>query len=156
MILRIGVGDTIPKQEGYLNLDVRDLPNIDIVADATSLPFEDRELDGIESRNLVEHFSRHEIDAVLREWARVLKIGGTMVIQTIDMGELMDNWREIPTENMLDGILGAQTYPENFHKMAFTRQILEQKLLDTGMEISICYQFVDRLIPRIQVKAMKL
>lgn len=156
MIIRIGVGDTLPKQHGYINVDIRPLDNIDVVADAMKLPFRKGEHDSIESRNLVEHFSRYEIDDLFKEWARVLKKKGTMVIQTIDMGELMDYWREIPEDNLLDAILGAQTYPENFHKMAFTKDILEKKLKKAGMKIIKTHQFVERLIPRIQVIAEKL
>jgi predicted SAM-dependent methyltransferase len=154
-ILRIGVGEIEPRQEGYLNVDIRDLPNIDVVADAVQLPFNDGEHDGIESRNLVEHFGRHEIQNLFNEWARVLKKGGSVVIQTIDMGELMLNWQEIPTENMLDGILGAQTYPENFHKMAFTIDIMKKHLKDAGFVVTEYRPFIQRLIPRMQVTAIK-
>lgn len=155
MILRIGVGDTMLKQEGYLNVDLRPLPNIDVVADAAKLPFKDNEHDGIESRNLVEHFSRHEIRGVLKEWARVLKPGGTATIETVDMGELMDHWKEIPTENWLDGVLGAQTYPENFHKMSFTKDLLLELLHEAGLYEQEVYQFEHRQIPRIIVIAYK-
>ncbi len=155
MILRIGVGDTHQKEEGYLNVDIRDLPNIDVIADAAQLPFQDGEHDGLETRNLVEHFSRHEIQNVLNEWARVLKKGAYIIIETIDMGELMSNWTEIPTENLLDGILGAQTYPENFHKMAFTTDTITQYLEKAGFKVERGSQFIHRLIPRMQVKAIK-
>lgn len=155
-ILRIGVGDTFPKQEGYLNVDIRDLPNIDVVADAKQLPFKDGEHDGLESRNLVEHFGRHEIDDLFKEWARVLKPGATFTIETVDMGTLMDNWRDIPTENMLDGILGAQTYPENFHKMAFTQDILKDKLFEHGLRVLEGIAFVHREIPRMIVKGERV
>lgn len=155
MILRIGVGDTMQKQDGCLNVDIRDLPNIDVVADAKKLPFKNKEHDGIESRNLIEHFGRYEIDDVLKEWARVLKKGGYMALETVDMGGLMDYWRDIPTENLLDGILGAQTYPENFHKMVFTEEILKEKLKNVGMEIVVCEKFIHRMIPRIALRAIK-
>jgi ubiquinone/menaquinone biosynthesis C-methylase UbiE len=155
MILRIGVGDIDPKQEGYLNVDIRDFPNVDVVADAKKLPFKDGEYDGVESRNLVEHFSRLEIDEVFKEWARVLKKGGTFTIETIDMGRLMDNWRKIPSEDLLDGILGKQTYPENFHKMAFTQDILKDKLFTAGLRVMEGLIFDHRNIPRMVAKGIK-
>jgi predicted SAM-dependent methyltransferase len=155
MILRVGVGDTCPKQKGYLNIDIRPLPNIDVVTDAKNLPFEDEEHDGIESRNLVEHFSRFEIDALFKEWARVLKPGGYMQIETIDMGDLMDHWREIPIEHWMDGMLGAQTYPENFHKYAFTVDIMRHKLEGVGMKDIRFTSFDHRQIPRMVVRAIK-
>ena len=156
MILRLGVGDTLPKQDGYLNVDLRDLPNIDVVADAAKLPFKDGEHDGIETRNLVEHFSRHEIDGVFKEWARVLKKGGRLFIETVDVGELMNHWQDIPEENWMDGLLGAQTYPENFHKMAFTKENMTRKLQEAGFSVFAFQQFIHREIPRMQVIADKL
>lgn len=155
-ILRIGVGDTFAKMDGYLNVDIRDLPNIDVVADALKLPFEDGEHEGIESRNLVEHFSRFEIKPLLKEWARVLKVGGFASIETVDMGLTMDYWRDIPTENWMDGMLGAQTYPENFHKMAFTKEIMISYLEECGFGVSKFEQFVEREIPRMKVHAIKV
>lgn len=154
-IIRIGVGDTFPKQEGYVNADIRDLPNIDLVCDAKQIPVEDGTFDGLESRNLVEHFGRHEIGDLFKEWARILKKGGEFTIETVDMTRLMDNWRQIPTENLLDGILGAQTYPENFHKMAFTQDILKEKLFDAGLRVLEGAIFDHREIPRMIVKGIK-
>lgn len=156
MILRLGIGDTAPKQKGYLNVDIRDLPNIDVVSDAAKLPFTDGEHDGIETRNLVEHFSRHEIADVFKEWARVLKPGGVLKIETVDMGLTMDNWRTIPEDNWMDGMLGAQTYPENFHKMAFTQSNMTRLLADAGFSITVFRQFTFREIPRMYIEATKL
>jgi predicted SAM-dependent methyltransferase len=156
MIIRLGVGDTAEKQEGFLNVDIRPLSNIDVVADAANLPFKDEEHDGIYTRNLVEHFGRHEIDAVLREWARVLKSGSILFIETVDAGRTMDVWRKIPTENWMDGILGAQTYPENFHKMAFTEELMIKKLADAGFNVTRFETVVHREIPRMKVWAEKI
>lgn len=155
MILRLGVGETYPKQPGYLNMDIRSLPNIDIVGDAKKIPLDDGSVNGIETRNMVEHFGRHEIDDLFEEWNRVLKPGGYVHIETVDMGLLMDNWRNIPTENWMDGVLGAQTYPDNFHKMAFTADLFETFLDRAGFDVQDIEQFEFRQIPRIIVKAIK-
>jgi ubiquinone/menaquinone biosynthesis C-methylase UbiE len=125
------------------------------VADVRKLPFPDGEADGIVNRNLIEHFGRNEIKPLLKEWSRVLKQGGFLMVETVDMGMLMDKWKDIPEENLLDGILGAQTYAENFHKMIFTREILERFLTESGMEVKEVKQFEEREIPRIKILAIK-
>lgn len=153
-ILHLGCGES--RMEGAINIDVRPLPNIDVVADVRKLPYKDGEVDGIVNRNIIEHFGRAEIKPLLAEWSRVLKTGGFINIETVDVGKTMDKWREIPEENLLDGILGAQTYPENFHKMLFTREILERFLTEAGMEVKEVNQFEAREIPRIRVLAFKL
>lgn len=153
-ILNLGCGEQ-PRQEGITNVDIRPLPNVDVVADVKKLPFKDEEVDGIFNRNLIEHFGRHETKELLQEWTRVLKKGGFLHIETVDGGETMNRWQEIPEENLLDGILGAQTYPENFHKMIFTRDILVRFLEEAGLHIHKVNQFVAREIPRISIEAIK-
>jgi predicted SAM-dependent methyltransferase len=154
LILNLGSGD-MGRQEGITNVDCRKLPNVDVVADVKKLPFGDNEIEGILNRNLIEHFGRNEIKPLLTEWVRVLKPGGFMRIETVDMGKLMDNWRSIPEENLLDGILGAQTYDENFHKMIFTKQILTRFLEEAGMEVKEVVQNIQREIPRIVIVSIK-
>lgn len=153
-IYNLGAGD-MGKQEGIINVDIRPLPNVDIVADVAKLPLPDNEADVVMSRNLIEHFGRHEYKDVLKEWMRVLKKGGVLRIETVDMGLLMDKWRNIPEENWLDGVLGAQTYPENFHKMSFTRERLEKDFEALGLEIKMIEQFDARDIPRIIIEGIK-
>jgi predicted SAM-dependent methyltransferase len=152
-IANLGSGSMV-KSEGIINVDCRDLPTVDVVADVTKLPFKKGELDGVMNRNLIEHFGRHEIEGLLKEWARVIKKGGFIQVETVDMGRTMDRWRDIPEENLLDGALGAQTYPENFHKMLFTKEILE-RYLDKDFKDLKVDQFEAREIPRIIITGIK-
>jgi predicted SAM-dependent methyltransferase len=154
-VLHLGCGET-GKQDGMINVDIRNLPNVDVISDIRDMPFMDSSAGGITTRNAIEHFGRNEIKPLLNEWSRVLKKGGFLRVETVDMGELMDKWRQIPEENMLDGILGAQTYDENFHKMVFTKDILERFLKEAGFMIKEVNQFEAREIPRILIVAFKI
>lgn len=153
-ILNLGAGDS-GKVEGIINVDIRPLPTVDVVADVKDLPFEDNECEGVMSRNLIEHFGRHEYFDVVKEWVRILRPGGFLKVETVDMGLLMDKWRNIPEENWMDGVLGAQTYPENFHKMAFTREHLEKDFEKLGLDVLEVQQFDAREIPRIIILGTK-
>ena len=154
IILNLGSGNCV-RQEGMVNVDIRHTPFVDVIADVRELPYKDGEIEGIVNRNLIEHFARNEITPLLKEWARVIQKGGFLMVETVDMGELMNHWKEIPEENLLDGILGAQTYDENFHKMIFTRDMLERYLTEAGMEVKEVEQFITREIPRIKILAIK-
>lgn len=140
---------------GAINVDIRDLPGVDVVADARKLPFKDGELEGLASRNLIEHFDRHEIKDVAKEWARVVEKGGFIEIETVDMGTTMDKWRSIPTENLIDCIFAAQTYPENYHKMLMTEDILVSLFRAAGMELGKIERFEYREIPRFKLWFIK-
>ena len=54
--------------------------NPDIIADARVLPLEDCFADVVFSSHTLEHFSFHETVSVLKEWIRIAKIGGKIVI----------------------------------------------------------------------------
>jgi SAM-dependent methyltransferase len=81
--LNLGCGDKI--LPGYINVDVapsRRGARPDVLCDLRRLdPFADNSVDEILSVHVVEHFWRWEVIAILNEWRRVLKPGGTMILE---------------------------------------------------------------------------
>src|SRR3989338_9093921 len=81
--LNLGCGDKI--LEGYINVDVvesRSGMKPDVICDLHHLtPFSDASADEILSVHVVEHFWRWEVVDILKEWVRVLKPGGKMVLE---------------------------------------------------------------------------
>jgi len=81
--LNLGCGDKI--LPGYVNVDVvesRAGKRPDVMCDLHRLqPFEDASVDEVLAVHVVEHFWRWEVVDVLKEWARVLKPGGKMILE---------------------------------------------------------------------------
>lgn len=80
--LNLGCGDKI--LPGYLNVDVapsRAGKVPEIICDLHVLPFDGDSADEILSVHVIEHFWRWEVQDVLREWVRVLKPGGRMILE---------------------------------------------------------------------------
>lgn len=81
--LNLGCGDKI--LEGYVNVDVaasRAGRRPDVLCDLRKLePFETDSCDEVMAIHVVEHFYRWEVIDVLREWLRVLKPGGRMILE---------------------------------------------------------------------------
>jgi predicted SAM-dependent methyltransferase len=65
----------------YVNLDYRWVPGVDVVWDSLrTLPFPDDRFRGIFTEHCLEHFTLMELDQVLHDFQRVLKIGGCLRI----------------------------------------------------------------------------
>ncbi len=81
--LNLGCGDKI--LAGYVNVDVaasRRGHKPDVLCDLHRLtPFDDDTIDEILSVHVVEHFWRWEVVDVLKEWLRVMKPGGMMILE---------------------------------------------------------------------------
>jgi SAM-dependent methyltransferase len=81
--LNLGCGDKI--LEGYINVDVapsRRGLKPDVLCDLHHLTtFEDNYADEILAVHVVEHFWRWEVVDILKEWVRVLKPKGRMVLE---------------------------------------------------------------------------
>lgn len=75
--LHLGCGDII--KEGWVNLDIREMPGVDVVRDVLrGLPFHDETFDHILSTNFLEHIPQADVIWFMNEMWRVLKFGGTM------------------------------------------------------------------------------
>jgi hypothetical protein len=81
--LNLGCGDKI--LEGYVNVDVapsRAGRKPDVLCDLRRLePFADDSAEEVLAVHVVEHFWRWEVLDVLKEWVRVLRPGGRMVLE---------------------------------------------------------------------------
>lgn len=78
-VLNLGSG---PRriEKMWINLDVIPLDHVDLVADATHLPFRDGSLDAVVNESLFEHLP--DPISVAREISRVLKPGGLLYTST--------------------------------------------------------------------------
>jgi len=155
MILELGSG-RMKRVPDVINVDIRPLPNVDVVCDLRKLPYEDNTIDEIRSSDVIEHFGRFEIEPLLKEWVRVLKPGGVMLNRTVDIGRNMDKWHEIPWPDLMNAVLGAQDYEQNFHKMMFTKESLSELMTKAGMKILKTERYSIRKLPRMRVIGQKI
>lgn len=73
--------------EGYVNVDKRDLPGVDIVADLTNKwPWEDGSVDVVRASHVFEHIPSQHVCHFMAEAHRVLSLHGVLDI-TVPHGE---------------------------------------------------------------------
>jgi len=133
--LNLGCGGDIV--EGFLNIDLYgDTPNV-IAMDVRKLEFEDNTVDQILASDVLEHFPFREVNQVLKEWARVLKPGGEIIIRSPSL--------ELQAKAYLDGkwdadvasymIFGGQTTPGDFRHIAFDENSIKKHLAKANLEM---------------------
>ena len=79
--LNLGCGKT--KMPGFINVDRRNFPEVDAVADLTQAwPWSDGSVEEIHASHIVEHFSGLERVHIFNEMYRVMRIGAKALIIT--------------------------------------------------------------------------
>lgn len=138
-IIDLGCG---PMPESYvtdegsvLRVDIREEVKPDYRCDLRMLPFGTGEFDIVFSSHTLEHFPRKDVPIVLDEAIRIMKPEGELrlVLPNIKWAAQHIMNDEIDGD-VLNVLYGAQSYDENFHKMGFTPQIIEQLLAERGFK----------------------
>ncbi|MDA8519144.1 hypothetical protein NNO03_22495, partial [Citrobacter sp. Igbk 16] len=121
--------------EGYINVDARQLPGIDVICDAGNLFFDDQSLDEIYSAHLIEHFTEVELSRViLPNWLSKLKKGGVLRIVTPDANSMINDYVQgiMSFEDLRKVTYGAQDYEGDFHYNMFSVDYLIDILSNVG------------------------
>ena len=156
--LNLGAGH-IPV-DGYLNVDARDLPGIDVVADIRTLPFGAGDVSEIYSAHLLEHFPLEELSrTLLPYWYSLLKPGGRFRAVVPDAETMLTEHAagRMSFEDLREVTFGGQEYEGDFHFNMFSHvsicELLEKSgFIDAQVEEAarrngLCYE--------MQVSAVK-
>jgi len=139
--LRINLGSGPFDVEGYLSIDARDLPNVDIVSDVANLPFESESVDEIYSAHLLEHFEKLVLEKeLLPYWFNLLKSDGVFTAIVPDMDAMANKYVEgnMTFSELSEVIMGSQDYKLDYHYSVFSPELLVDMLNKAGFaEIEI-------------------
>lgn len=112
--------------DGYTNVDNK------FGLSVYPLDYEDNTIDEIRASHILEHFSHRQTLQVLKEWNRVLKVGGILKVSVPDFTKLIHDFIEHP---MLEGYLfGGQIDEYDFHHALFTDEKLINLLWIAGFD----------------------
>lgn len=144
--LNLGCGDKILPE--YVNVDVVESRRgfkPDVICDLHRLtPFEDNSVDEILSVHVVEHFWRWEVLDILREWVRVLKPGGKMVLECPNLQSACETFLANPVAHSREDQAGQRTMwvfygdpawkdPYMNHRWGYTVQSLGEVMMQAGL-----------------------
>ena len=127
--------------DGWVNVDVVPHPKAknppDMISAADKIDLPDGCADEIMAIHLFEHMNKHEAIAALREWHRLLKAGGRLVLEMPDLLKCCRNFvaNQNDPKNSLFGIYGnhdGEQSPWMWHKYGWTMQTLKPELEKVG------------------------
>lgn len=135
--------------DDYLNVDRQALPGIDILADATALPFEAQEVDEIFSANMLVRFPCERLRReLLPYWQSLLKPGGSFRAVVPDADEVIRAYLagRHSYDDLCRTILGRDGQEEGTRYSMFTRDHLSALLGQAGfVNVRIAASQQDRL-----------
>lgn len=137
--LNLGCGYDI--RSGYLNVDFQEKHNPDLLADIRILDMlPSGYYEEIVAQDCLEHFPRTDTELALKEWHRLLKIGGILKLRVPDIASAVAILTSSTDINHQKGwnqmIFGTQAYTGDYHFTSFTEDLVRHYLKETGFNIT--------------------
>lgn len=133
--LRLNIGCGHVALPGYVNVDMRAVPGVDVVAGVDELPFDPGAAIEISSTHVLEHFPQEMLKRrLLPFWREILASGGTFRAVVPDAKAMLRRVQagDYPFEDFREVFFGAQDYEGDFHYNMFTPESLGTLLRDAG------------------------
>jgi ubiquinone/menaquinone biosynthesis C-methylase UbiE len=134
--------------EGWFHIDVDPTPlvgpdgrshPVDLVCDAAKIPLPDDSFDHVFSSEAIEHFPWRRTGAVVQEWARLLRPGGSMRIETPDLcaaaGQLLSEESLQLHLAMQQIFFAEQSGPHDIHLAGLTHLTLPYYFERAGLVV---------------------
>jgi predicted SAM-dependent methyltransferase len=163
--LHLGAGNT--KIPGLINCDLFN-EKAEKRIDCTKLDeYPDDSVDLIETHHFIEHLSFADTDNALKEWARVTRPGGYLIVTCPDMTSIavtllkltIRQWGGLYSEKKqypLKMVYGTQEHEGMFHKSGYNRFTLSRLLARHGFCVEFFYTpYPRRSTPSLLIIAKK-
>ena len=151
--LRLNLGCGHLPIDGFVNVDARELPGVDVVAEVTRLPFDPGSVSHLHSAHLLEHFPEEQLRReVLPYWLSLLRPGGSLTAVVPDAPTMISEHEagRFPFEDLRLVLYGEQEYEGDFHFTMFSldslRSLLTEagfsdvELVEDGRRNGVCYE----------------
>lgn len=137
LIADLGSGPISPYmlEEGrVVSFDIREDVRPDVICDLRNIPVPSEQFDIVFSSHTLEHFGFTKVDKILKEWSRILKVGGELRLVVPNLryvGKRLYEDESIPTDLWV--LYGEQDYPKNFHASGWTPKLLKALVESLGI-----------------------
>lgn len=146
---------------GHLNIDIRPLPHVDLVADVRYLCFSENCFTDIVAHDIIEHLTYLQAIQLLENCYRWLQPHGVLHIHTGNLAHIVAlilMGGEPHVDEAMRWLFGSNGSPgtdftENFHRWCYNAKSLSDLLIAAGFTVNRVY--TDCFDYRLNVKACK-
>jgi predicted SAM-dependent methyltransferase len=146
-MIKLNLGAGAQRIPGFTSVDMANnwtsIPP-DVVADVTDrLPFPDDHADEVHAYHVFEHILRWKVEDTLKEWIRVLKPGGLLVLEMPCLDKVLDAFvwysqqgKPAPVHLTMWGLFGDPRYKNEamLHRWCYSAAELRDLLAYAGQE----------------------
>jgi len=135
--LRVNLGYGHFTLSGYINVDRRALPGVDVIADIDQLPFKNGEVDEFFSVHLLEHFPQEQLQReLLPYFFNLLSEGGkfSAIVTDVEAMILEYSIGNFSYDDIHELIYGSQYSDGEFNFNIFTPTSLEKLFVSIGFK----------------------
>lgn len=123
--VRLNLGCGPYKLDGFINIDISDFYNPDLVANVLNLPYEKNSVDVIYAGHLIEHLEPEELFDAIKHWRDLLKPGGTLYLTFPDFEKAFEMWENKWIDwKELNGVLFGLERPVEGGQYVYHRQLV--------------------------------
>lgn len=134
--MKLNIGCFNKKIHGFINVDIREDVNPDIVDDGFKLnKFENNSVDLIYCSHMFEHLDFNEADKAVRRWYEVLKKDGVLRLAVPDMDAVFAHyfyWKNLKV--LRSALWGSQRHAFDYHKCGWDKETLSEFLKERGFQ----------------------
>jgi predicted SAM-dependent methyltransferase len=132
--LKLNLGCREHKMYGFVNVDIREEMEPDVVDDAFALTkFKNNSVDLIYICHTLEHANRDGAQSALERFHEVLKPGGTIRISVPDMEAVCEHYVFHRDLRWLKTFFhGGQTHEWDYHRVGWDYKTMTEDLIDKG------------------------
>lgn len=143
--VKLHLGCFHKKIHGFINIDIRDDVNPDVIDDVFKLDkFEDNSVDLIYTSHVLEHTTFDDAKKALKVWFNKLKPGGIVRISVPDVEKSFAHYfLHKDLDKVRNLIWGSQKHPYDYHMAGWDEATLKRDLESVGFNFIGRYNWKD-------------
>lgn len=159
--IKLNLGSGKKRYLDYLSCDCFPDKDIDKVFDLTDPPYESNSVSSIYSQHALEHVGWKKVDQALKNWYRILKPGGTLILRMPDLKLCCLNYVGFGTEFSKWTIYGVQESQDGepdeaqYHRSGFSINEMAEKLKSIGYKVDKMHNYDGYGTPSFHIEAHK-